>query len=872
MKFVDYRPFAADPEKNTIWDNTYEEEVNHTDSTKSSYEYGTKTSDFLNVTSVCSTSELNKKNVLDVSFPVKEHTAIGPEKVHAEDNINTGESLISFVRKLRCKSIEQHAIVETMGFTSINKLVEDIPINEGAGKENISTISVSNKSRNISGSATKLTNDTMEVTSCITDKENVNPLISDLSLVTSRRNCLGFTNSSKYFADEDMDLRKFEKESEEIQSKSVNTIKYESVMELTSVTTNENNKKLMSSVDKSGKRGKQYTVECTANQLKRKTMLFNEAEGNMDFTIINNTNLKIKDNTKETGRFLNQTKAKEKSDNGIDLSKTVIFNNSENDMEFTNTFPAKIKSNINENNTRHLKKDETICFDNSGETMEFTSTYQSQKDIIKGAICFDKSECNMGSTTLPNKINSSNNNTILQLDDMEITTALSTETIENNMDVDLLSTSNKLKCDMSFTQNLPIASLGCNISSLTKNDKSTEVCCKNKMNLDDSKNLIATDTDNTAAASPVEISGLCGVKKKPYLQSSTCENTIKKKTDRRNNINEPVTVPVLETDLMNVGSNQNSNLQTSTNSNILYSEPMKLKLKTSKFVPTSNLSANINLDGTTSSFHMNLSTMSSCTEDTQQLLHATFSKSETLKILNKKPETSCNNFNKAEFASKLEENRHNLSKITIAPSQNDSSVCDNLVKTDNKIEDIKSSVLNPIDPEQLDINFIKMINESHKSEKSCFLEDITPLVLIPEEFDHSVLAASPNKATLDNSLKSKGFDSSDLGNYTFRSQQLLANISKYLLPYEPKAPQNSEELEALNAEIKENNSIIEQLCKLKNIYIVDLEEKHKQDMEKYSSSISDVAASTDEDSGASAALQSIAPKTIRERICELAKK
>ncbi|CAH1164306.1 unnamed protein product [Phaedon cochleariae] len=32
------KPFAADPEKNTIWDNTYEEEVNHTDSTKSSEE------------------------------------------------------------------------------------------------------------------------------------------------------------------------------------------------------------------------------------------------------------------------------------------------------------------------------------------------------------------------------------------------------------------------------------------------------------------------------------------------------------------------------------------------------------------------------------------------------------------------------------------------------------------------------------------------------------------------------------------------------------------------------------------------------------------------------------------------------------------
>ncbi|KAJ8978945.1 hypothetical protein NQ317_003006 [Molorchus minor] len=32
------KPFVADPEKNTIWDATYEEEVNHTDSTKSSYE------------------------------------------------------------------------------------------------------------------------------------------------------------------------------------------------------------------------------------------------------------------------------------------------------------------------------------------------------------------------------------------------------------------------------------------------------------------------------------------------------------------------------------------------------------------------------------------------------------------------------------------------------------------------------------------------------------------------------------------------------------------------------------------------------------------------------------------------------------------
>lgn len=33
-----FRPFAADPEKNTIWDITYEESVdyNNTDSTKSS--------------------------------------------------------------------------------------------------------------------------------------------------------------------------------------------------------------------------------------------------------------------------------------------------------------------------------------------------------------------------------------------------------------------------------------------------------------------------------------------------------------------------------------------------------------------------------------------------------------------------------------------------------------------------------------------------------------------------------------------------------------------------------------------------------------------------------------------------------------------
>ncbi|KAJ8909686.1 hypothetical protein NQ315_013546, partial [Exocentrus adspersus] len=94
----------------------------------------------------------------------------------------------------------------------------------------------------------------------------------------------------------------------------------------------------------------------------------------------------------------------------------------------------------------------------------------------------------------------------------------------------------------------------------------------------------------------------------------------------------------------------NPQVLTLPNSNILYSEPMKIKLKPSQFVPMPELSAHMqNFDGTVgaighvstpaTSFHISMSAMSPCSEDTQQLIQATFSKPETLGLLNKNATT-----------------------------------------------------------------------------------------------------------------------------------------------------------------------------------------------------------------------------------------
>lgn len=971
------------------------------------------------MTSIYSASaDLNEQNEPNFSPPVIDCINIAPKKAQAINNAtNTGESLISFARKLRSRSIEQNATLGTMNLTLINKPVGDFPIIEGTVKENISTISASKESRRISCSSTTLSNNTMEMTACITDKENVNPLISDLSLVTPRRNRLGTTkNVTMYFVDEDIECTNIIKQGEDthcenvpnfiefnvikgndVNDKNVNATKYESIMELTGVEPDENTKNYTSSKRRSetkdekeepdesslenssikeqiddvdmksvysynsandvqlpiaNERGKcqPHVVEHMINQSKQKTIIFNETDVNMDFT-----NLKISEPIKETGKFSNQGKTKAEAVSNVNLKgKTDINNQSGSDMELTTTFPVKVHSNIKSNNTQLQNRKKTICFNDSGETMEFTNTYQSQKDITKRTMRFDNSESNMEFTaTLVGKINIACNNTISQVDDMEVTTVLSNEPIENKIikigkdttgpacDVELPSISNKLKCDMSLTQNLCTADLGLN-KPLTKNDKSADVYC----NSDDFKKIgqIATDTDNATTSGSVESSNLYDAKENTYTQSNTKNNNpsstinhqslendisvlsiskgindikrhstdaidedaIKKRrieqtnleykisseanlqTNTGNNI-APSVASALETNLVIAESSENTNFQTSTssNSNILYSEPMKLKLKTSKFVPIPNLSANMNSDGSlpldhiltpASSFHMNLSAISSCTEDTQQLIHATFSKPETLKILNKDVERSFNGADKAEFASKLAGNQQNFSKMSIESSQNDDIICDNFMKMKDKTESTKLPLLNPDAAEQLGNDFMKIIDETVKNEKSCFLADITPLALVTEEFDQSGLAKSPNQSNIDvktiedDSLKNtSSSNSSAVGNYTLRSQMVLTNISKYLLPYEPVVHQRNKNLAKLNKETKENYRQIKQLCKIK-VNIVDLEERYKQDMEKNSSSISEVVASTDEDSGTPATLKLIAPKTIRERICELAKK
>ncbi|KAJ8943046.1 hypothetical protein NQ318_022590 [Aromia moschata] len=122
---------------------------------------------------------------------------------------------------------------------------------------------------------------------------------------------------------------------------------------------------------------------------------------------------------------------------------------------------------------------------------------------------------------------------------------------------------------------------------------------------------------------------------------------------------------VIEDVNIDVSKEQRANLQTSplSNSNILYSEPMKVKLMARSLAPIPDLCDNLNLQSFNSSlnlklrssatpatsFHITLSDMSPCVEDTQQLIYATFSKPDQLSLKECLQGHSSVSFNKEKY-------------------------------------------------------------------------------------------------------------------------------------------------------------------------------------------------------------------------------
>ncbi|XP_018567613.1 uncharacterized protein LOC108908165 [Anoplophora glabripennis] len=959
------KPFAADPEKNTIWDTTYEEEVNHTDSSKSPSDqtHKTKAFDFLHtfIYSEIQQNEHNPANIASsnaecvnadagkaqadvmnpgeslVSFARKlrnksknEHNpadiaSLNTECVNADavkaqaDVMNSGESLVSFARKLRTKSVG----IETM----INKTTEFLTTSEADKdaklQENTSIISPFYKIKNISCSTTKLSENTMEMT-CLTDKENVNPLINDLSsLVVSKRNCFEATSATKYFVEEKMDCTISVKSNE----KAVYFDKSENKHDFTGLDANKENGAIgknvctiqnseqnkeelhrnasknatvdvemrticfndsmngmeLTNMDKSGHSEEKGFSTNTSN---RKKILFNETEGNMDFTCVIN-----KDEQNIEARTENEMELK---------NKTVIFNQSDNDMEFTTTIPVKIYNN-------NLNKQKTICFDDSGEEMEFTETFQNPKILVKDAdlntdVCFEKSEYNMEfTTTLVGKIHNTVDSTISQADDMNLTTALSTQPIEKEF---VEAEIDKTKSEMSLTKNLQMVNLVSNIPTLIENNNSGVADCKKKICLDEFKNVnqSSAGTDNTInviTLDAVRCNSL-SINKEDVSSNSPLTNNC--------TLNKQILPQINKNKTRNhqgIG-NDNSTLSVSLDTSDINKHTDFVDGNNSKtFMPNPALPAHLNLNDTsnldhirtpTTSFHINWPTMSPCTEDTQQLIHASFSKPETLKMLNGGIKRNIDGLDKTKNVSKSEESPFEKS-ATVSPTKMSSCQgADSLVKINENIfvENVKKnldSVNNSphhalgVSEEKLDVKFIKMSNESLKTNKSCFLEDVTPLELVPEEFDHSrAEIKSPNQsniaAELDNSLKNiSSSRASNCGDYTLRSQLVLEDIEKRLLVYKPNRPQMNLDMPKLIKQFKKNSRKISEMCKSK-VHIMTFEEKRKQDIEEERKQNSEESlcsgnediASTEVDPRAPPSLAVVAPKTIYECIREMAER
>ncbi|KAJ8924639.1 hypothetical protein NQ315_000790 [Exocentrus adspersus] len=846
------KPFAADPEKNTIWDNTYEEEVDRTDSTKSSCEQtqATKISDFTNTTYAVSMLEETPYTEKLPSLGVS--SASAQCKIYAEETKNITneipcpeESLISIARKSRSGSVYREGG---------NKAVDSIVVNNISRES--SAIAMLNK-ENVKIEEASYDIPVPGVFVDITDKENV----------YAKGTC-AVTKSVRYIK-ENFDYTQSvpcaNNPESSLRYKNFNLQKSDSVMEFTCIGSEEN---IIQTNWLGGVTDKGFddrTLQDSCVDVSKRTVYFDDSKNAMEFTLVNET-----EKSCVSKRTAGPHPPAQSSHPLLRGQNTICFDDSESNMEFTETFPVK-------------------------------AIQERKVDITTHTELTNKSECSMEFTTLIGKvIDHTASADVVQEEDMDLTTVSPVKCVSDlikerpivpEYDADTLplpttigNTSKSYKeslsqsCRMDFTYN----SKGCDVKRLHSLSPAVEAIKKRKVQ----QPFLEIET----ASSETETSKI-NTGEKPTLSTDLLINRSKisdtNLQDEKLAIPEPAISTSLSVNQSKIGDTDpkpNPQVLTLPNSNILYSEPMKIKLKPSQFVPMPELSAHMqNFDGTVgaighvstpaTSFHISMSAMSPCSEDTQQLIQATFSKPETLGLLNKNATTEAtfNVSRKDTEVLKVKEKPPTEQRQLSTDVLEDTSF-DKKVNEATYIKHSHTSAVENTEAEKLDNVFFKIGTESVEKDENCLIEDVTPLVLVAaEDFDASTDRASPpcKVADVEVSPKEGDSNSADYANYTQRSNFIFSNIQEYLsrLPvYEPEKYTDKHVMSKLTKQIEENYFAIKRVLSKPWKQVPDLEERHRRDIEA-----SRITTSTDEEDLSGPKLELVAPTTVKERICEIAK-
>nr|XP_023017099.1 putative uncharacterized protein DDB_G0282133 isoform X1 [Leptinotarsa decemlineata] len=357
----------------------------------------------------------------------------------------------------------------------------------------------------------------------------------------------------------------------------------------------------------------------------------------------------------------------------------------------------------------------------------------------------------------------------------------------------------------------------------------------------------------------------------------------------------------------------NGNEAPETKNKILYSEPGHLLMKHDNFLPAFKN----HLVTPTTSFAMDVSNMSPSIEDTQQLIHATFSKPESINVLlkgQKYPESKVNE-NKTDSKDDISITHVNELSDTLKETNQLDLLEDQTAKlhTENNkscwdLTNNSDNILSNITPEIVDVDDSIALGEEASSEQRVSL--VNDSIALGEEasskrqvslVDDSI--ASGKEATsekkdfvLDDSIAlgeqvpipremepeseaslESTLDNVDYQNYTMRSNHILSNIKKHLINIEP------------DPYFEESASRCEKICntfwkdwdqiksfleeyRMPTINIVNVEE-YFTEKEDDSSRISEGLSSDEFESQRRLSLPDLAPlKSLQERVTEAAER
>ncbi|KAG5897285.1 hypothetical protein JTB14_011451 [Gonioctena quinquepunctata] len=300
--------------------------------------------------------------------------------------------------------------------------------------------------------------------------------------------------------------------------------------------------------------------------------------------------------------------------------------------------------------------------------------------------------------------------------------------------------------------------------------------------------------------------------------------------------------------------------------NIIYSEPGKLLQSNADFLSIPKIYAVT----PTTSFAMNLSNMSPCIEDTQQLIHGTFnfSKQETLGLLSKG--------GKVQDKTMDEHKNESTDCIDMSQAVSINNESYKLAMTDLKVMPVESNQ-----------TASESMNQDEDGHKSCWsianeieniIDNTTPYIV---EFENSIsdVKDSPVKMKLDEEKATDSLDSVDYQNYTMRSSQMVNNINKYLVPkdHDPFFEESKKRSEAAREEYLKQVSWMKSFVenyRPPKIKIMDPREYFKEESEDSSTSqMSDRLSNDEAENQKRLSMPELTlPKSLYERVHEAAKR